>query len=34
MNAIDICNACDYREANPTSPAGYCTECEKEARGN
>lgn len=32
MNALDVCNACEVNDADPDSPAGYCTECEAEAR--
>lgn len=32
MIALDICNGCDVNEADPTSAAGYCAECEAEAR--
>jgi len=27
------CNGCDAAPADPSSPAGYCTECETAARG-
>lgn len=32
MNALDICNGCEVNEADPDSVAGYCSECEAEAR--
>ncbi len=31
-DALDTCNACDALGVDPTSPAGYCTACETEAR--
>lgn len=32
MNALDICNGCDINEMDPESEAGYCADCEAEAR--
>lgn len=33
LNALELCNSCDIRRAEPSSPAGYCAVCEAEARG-
>jgi hypothetical protein len=32
MDALTTCNACDVNQADPESLAGYCIECEAEAR--
>jgi hypothetical protein len=32
MNALEMCNACEVEPANLESAAGYCDECEAEAR--
>jgi hypothetical protein len=29
---LTICNGCDAAPALPESPAGYCADCEREAR--
>lgn len=31
-DALTTCNGCDAAPADPASPAGYCTDCERIAR--
>lgn len=31
-SALETCNACDVNAADPASPGGYCSDCEREAR--
>jgi hypothetical protein len=32
LSALELCNACELRRADPASPAGNCTVCDASAR--
>ena len=34
IDALTLCNSCEAAPMDPDSPAGYCADCERDARAN